>query len=276
MADEQTGTSTGESQVSDGTPAEETGATETGEAAKTTDGAAATETVKTGAKGEPNSRRALQRVNRELSQTKAAMSEMKGALEAMQNMASQGQGSTKAAGERLSDLTPDQIHELWAEDPIKYNMLSKQENYDDIRSEIERDLQQQNQTNTAAQTRRAEEAQLQTFIKSTKNKEGVPDFDELYDSEIIQDYMSENPGTDYKLAYYKVTENKRMATKVETELKKRQDAIAGKGKVPMSRGGGAQQPLGAGKDPRVQDSAKHGGRSAVMAARLAEHRASLE
>jgi hypothetical protein len=234
------------------------------------------EPVKKGARGKPDARRALQRVNRELENNRAEMNRMRGALETMQNVA-QSQGQRQASTEPdISSLSPDALHELWADDPIKYNKLVESQSYQKIRRAIQSDLNQQAQENSNETEKRQEEAELRDFIKSTKGHGGeVSDFNELYESGEIQEYMEENPSADYQLAWERLTFDQRVADKISTELKSRQKAQAGKGKVPMSSGSGGKQPLGAGKDPRVQNPKKYGMTPEdIMATRLREYRES--
>jgi hypothetical protein len=214
-------------------------------------------------------------VNRELDANRTEMARMRGALETMQSVTLQSQGQRQASNEPdISSLSPDAIHELWADDPIKYNELVKRQNYQEISQAIRQDLNQQAQENSTDTERRQEEAHLREFIKGTKSHgEDVQDFNELYDSGEIQEYMEENPNVDYQLAWERLTFDQRVKTKISTELKSRQKAREGKGKVPMSKGGGGKQPLGAGEDPRVKNPKKYGMTAEdIMATRLKEHR----
>ena len=233
-------------------------------------------------RGSPDPRRANQRLKRELQQSRERMAQLEGAVGAMQVA---GQAASAAGKTVEPDLSPDELHELWAEDPIKYNELMETKAYNRIRGDMEYDAEQRAYDNNKAAADRQDQKRLKDVIKRTveeskaADKLGgeVPDFNELYETGDIQEYMEENPGTDYEVAWERLTYDARVKVKVDAELNKRQKARDGKGNLPKSGSSGGRQPVGAKVDPRVKDPGKFGmSAEDVMTAKLREHRASQE
>ena len=239
-------------------------------------------------RGRPDSTQAANRILRkEIRQTREQMAQMQGAIETMQAVAA-GQAGAQPRGQEgnpLDSLSPDEIHELWAEDPAKYNKLVEDRAYNRIRKELQQDFQRQEALNAQAAEERQDRARLNEVIKRTQKESqeaekiggDVPDFNELYESGEITEYMENNPGVDYEVAWERLTFDARMEAKVKAELDKRQKARDGKSKVPAAGKSGGRQPVGAKDDPRVKDPSKFGmSAEDVMAAKLREHRASQE
>jgi hypothetical protein len=101
------------------------------------------------------------------------------------------------------------------------------------------------------------------------------DFNGLWESGKILDFIQKNPGHNPMSAYLKMTEKEKIAEAVAEARKKTEEEVTkrflAKQKATVLNGGPASIPR-TDEDPALQNTKQHGGLNSVLASKLAEMR----
>ena len=171
----------------------------------------------------------------------------------------------------MTKMSDEELREWQIEKPQEYAANQARQTYWEIKVEQLKD----GKVNT-----------LQTKIRSKLDsfQEKHPDFKTKLESGEIRDYLRDNPGDSVFSAYHelsvgsdaktidqRIAEAKAEGAK-EAEEKLRRDLKAGRSVTPLASTGPGPETNLSRKDPRLQDTKKHGGLEAVMLQRLQERR----
>ena len=186
-----------------------------------------------------------------------------------------------------TDLSPEEMP------PVNFKDISRMSD-DDLR-EWREVSPGEYESNTARQTyweikveqmkeRKKDALQTKIHSKLESFQEKHPDFKTKLESGEIRDYLRDNPGDSVFSAYHelsvgsdaktidqRIAEAKAEGAK-EAEEKLRRDLKAGRSVTPLASTGPGPETNLSRKDPRLQDTKKHGGLEAVMLQRLQERR----
>lgn len=167
----------------------------------------------------------------------------------------------------IAALTAEQIAEWQSDDPKGFaENLKAQAKYEaekSIRNEIE------------SRTRRESE---QNAIKKTYEKfeKDNPDFRKMWDAGEIMAYMEQNPGHNPISAYREMTLEAKIAEATAKAKKEAEDEVTkrfqAKKKATVLTGGPGSVHVPVEEDHRFKDSKTHGGRTVVLAEKLAAMR----
>ena len=174
-------------------------------------------------------------------------------------------GESKLPYKDVSKMTPEELLDFQSEDPRGYyqNLLSQ------AKHELNNDLTQ------SFEQRQKEDAVVATYESFAKAN---PDFDEMWDSGTLQEFMRTNPGHNAISAYHALTADSKLQAATEKAAKDAEAAFTRNQRAKRTSDVLPQGPSAPGTfshgDEALKDSRKFGGTSAVLASRLADRRRS--
>ena len=197
--------------------------------------------------------------SRELERT---LNELKSRAQAPDGSKPKGDGST-APFKDVSKMKPEELLDWQSEDPQGYyaNLLAQ------AKHEISGDL------NRGMEQRQKEDAIVSTYENFAKSN---PDFDEMWDSGTLQEFMRGNPGHNAISAYHSLTADKKLQAATEKAAKEAEASFVKNQRAKRVSDVLPQGPSAPGTfthgDDALKDSKKFGGTTAVLAQRLADRR----
>jgi len=206
-------------------------------------------------------RRVKESVDR-ISRLEAENAQLKSSKAAPEGDKGKGDGST-APYKDVSKMKPEELLDWQSEDPQGYyaNLLAQ------AKHEISGDL------NRGFEQRQKEDAVVSTYENFAKAN---PDFDEMWDSGTLQEFMRGNPGHNAISAYHSLTADSKLKAATEKAAKDAEAAFTRNQRAKRVSDVLPQGPSAPGVftngDDALKDSKKFGGTTAVLAQRLADRR----
>jgi hypothetical protein len=166
----------------------------------------------------------------------------------------------------ISSMTVEQLREWQDDDPKGYA--------ENLKAQARHEAESAIRAETAARAARDnEQGNLKKTYETFETKH--PDFKEMWESGKIIKFIESNPGHNPISAYHEMTEETKLADAIAKAKKETEEEVTkrilSKKKATVLSGG----PAGAARteeDPALQNTKTHGGRTAVLADRLAAMR----
>lgn len=169
----------------------------------------------------------------------------------------------------ISAMTEEDLLDWQSEDPKGY--------IDNINKMVEYRIEQSQQALLEKSQQASQMKDYETRVELTYDsysKEN-PDFEDMWNSGDLQRFMDENPGHTAISAHQQLTQDQRVQEAVKEALKKAESdrRSTRKAGAVLGAGPGRSSSPAPGSDDELKQPSKYGGKTSVLAARLAKRRA---
>lgn len=177
-------------------------------------------------------------------------------------------GKDRSGDGKIFGMNPDELLDLQATDPAKYHQLF----LDDVIKQVTDTVN--STVNETSDRRNYEDAIATTYETYAKDH---PDFDAMWDSGEITEFLERHPGHNALSAHLTLTQDKRIQEAVDKAIKDTTEKIKAdlrtKGKsVVLGQGPSGVVSHSEASDQELKDPKKFGGATAVLARRSAARR----